>query len=454
MKMEARERNVVKVAGAILLFTLPALVSLPAFAEPNKTDSSRAPSAQFGDRSPMFYTPNIPPGGGSAKKTVPQSEKSPRDEAMKTPEMSFYIARGDADACGPGCSEWIVGDGRFVFGTIDKFRAVLRKAGNRKLPVFFNSPGGEVRAATALGRLLRQRGMTAGVGRTAPSICGGASEEACAAFKRKSEEALHARLSGFGGQCNSACVYSLIGAKTREVPPNAVVGVHAVALTLEVKVLRGPVPSKAKLNAMAKSRLNDVNENLRGYVEEMGIDPELFDISVKVSPNKVRVLTRDEIARFGIDTRKSIESSWSIVGGAQPVLMKTIAEAKTSPGRKYRSSMIVFTCDRGAGRTLIHGREPDSGEDSAIQINAVYGSHNFAFPVNGRTMKIGEMFYVTRSAPVPRDFFKVAEADASFNIMEAADSTQLVRKYSVPDLNKSLDDLEQTCARSTSAQAN
>ena len=150
-------------AGAILLFTLAAL---PAFAEPNKADSARASQTQTGDHRPMFYTPNIPPGGGSAKQTVSQPQKSPRDEAMKTPEMSFYIARGDTDACGSGCSEWIVGDGRFVFGTTDKFRAVLRKAGSRKLPVFFNSPGGEVRAATALGRLLRQRGMTAGVGRT------------------------------------------------------------------------------------------------------------------------------------------------------------------------------------------------------------------------------------------------------------------------------------------------
>jgi hypothetical protein len=444
-----------------LLAGLSALMLTPALAEPNKAGgSSGLPSASpipsgiaAPNGKPVFYTPDIPAGGGSAQKPAPDHKPSAQD-AMKTPPMSFYIAKGDMDACGSGCSEWIVGDGRFVFGTTDKFRAVLKRAGTRKLPVFFNSPGGEVRAATSLGRLLRQRGMTAGVGKSAPIACAGLTEDPCDKLKNKSEEPMPARLAGFGAQCNSACVYALIGAKTREVPPNAIVGVHAVSLTLKVKVLRGPALSQARLKAMARARLSDVNENLRDYVEEMGIDPELFDLALGTSPKEVYVLSRDEIATYGIDTRKSVESPWSIVGGAQPVLMKAIAEAKTTPGKKYRSSMIVFTCDRGTGRTLIHGREPDGTEDNSLLISAVSGERNFSFPLNGRKMKIGETFYLTRSARVPRDFFKLANADASFNILEvgSSDSAQQVRKYSMQDLSKSLDDLEQSCARATVSQ--
>jgi hypothetical protein len=384
-----------------------------------------------------------------------QAKKSPAPDPRDTPPMTFYIARGEPDSCGAGCSEWIVGEGRFVFGTTDRFRAALRHAGNRKLPVFFNSPGGEVRAAISLGRLMRQRGITAGVGKTVPTGCADLPEAACDRLKRKAGDPLPAQFGGYGGQCNSACVYALIGAKTREVPPTAVIGVHAVHLTMQVKILHGPKLSQAKLNAMAKSRLDDVNGNLRDYIGEMGIAPELYEIASKVSPNSLRVLTRDEIARLGIDARKTVESPWSIVGGTRPVLMKTIAEAKNTPGRKYRSSMIVFTCDSGAGRTLIHGRELDSGEGGALLVNAAYGANNLAFPANGRTMKVGELFYMTRSARVPRNFFQAADANASFDILETAggEGARVERKYPVRDLNRSLDDLEQSCSRSTSARA-
>jgi hypothetical protein len=311
-----------------------------------------------------------------------------------------------------------------------------------------------VRAATSLGRLMRQRGVTAGVGKTVPADCAGLQDEACDRIKRRADGPLQARLAGYGGQCNSACVYALVGAKTREVPPTAVIGVHAVHLTLTVKILRGLKLPQAKLNAMAKSRLDDVNENLRDYVKEMGVDSELFDIASKVSPKTLRVLTRDEIARFGIDTRKSVESPWSIVGGTRPVLMKTIAEAKNTPGRKYRSSMIVFTCDSGAGRTMIHGRELESGDGAPLLVHAAYGANNLAFPANGRTMKVGELFYMTRTARLPRNFFQAAEVNSSFEILEAAsgEGPQVERKYPVQDLNRSLDDLEQICAHSTSAR--
>lgn len=403
----------------------------------------------------LTAAPALAGPAGAARKATPQARQLPPQDPRNTPPMSFYIARGEPDSCGIGCSEWIVGEGRFVFGTAERFRAILRHAGNHKLPVFFNSPGGEVRAATSLGRLMRQRGMTAGVARTVPADCAGLQDEACDRIKKKAEGPLQARLSGYGGQCNSACVYALVGAATREVPPTAVIGVHAVHLTMTVKILRGPKLPQAKLNAMAKSRLDDVNGNLRDYVKEMGVDPELFDMASKVSPATLRVLTRDEIARLGIDTRRRVESPWSIVGGTRPVLMKTIAEAKNTPGRKYRSSMIVFTCDSGAGRTMIHGRELDSGDGAPLLIHAAYGTNDLTFPATGRTMKVGEVFYMTRSARVPRNFFQAADAGASLDILEAAGNggPRVERKYPVQDLSRSLDDLEQSCARSTSARA-
>ena len=54
----------------------------------------------------------------------------------------FFLAKGDANACGVGCSEWIAADGTFDAGADDRLRALLKKLGGRKLPIFFHAPGG------------------------------------------------------------------------------------------------------------------------------------------------------------------------------------------------------------------------------------------------------------------------------------------------------------------------
>ena len=95
----------------------------------------------------------------------------------------------------------------------------------RTLPIYFHSPGGLTDNGLAIGRMLRERGMTAGVARTIPKGASGRSEAACRALKR-SGAPLMARWRGINAGCNSSCVYALIGAKVRHVPPGARVGLH------------------------------------------------------------------------------------------------------------------------------------------------------------------------------------------------------------------------------------
>src|SRR5439155_26541203 len=99
------------------------------------------------------------------------------------------------------------------------------RLGRRKLPISFHSPGGNVTASIAIGRLLRERDMTAGVSETVPIGCEGASEQACRTLKQ-SGQVLPATLRSVSA-CNSACVLALIGAKVRYVPPGAQLGVHS-----------------------------------------------------------------------------------------------------------------------------------------------------------------------------------------------------------------------------------
>ena len=71
--------------------------------------------------------------------------------------MIFYLAKGDDDACGAGCGEWIAAEGQIEADTAQRLRAFLNHLGKRKVPIFFHSPGGAGTTSTVMGRLLRER---------------------------------------------------------------------------------------------------------------------------------------------------------------------------------------------------------------------------------------------------------------------------------------------------------
>ena len=49
---------------------------------------------------------------------VLQAQAAPApDKTISTVPMTFFIARGAANSCGPGCSEWIVVEGDFGVGS-------------------------------------------------------------------------------------------------------------------------------------------------------------------------------------------------------------------------------------------------------------------------------------------------------------------------------------------------
>jgi hypothetical protein len=155
-----------------------------------------------------------------------QAAPAPANTISASP-MTFFIARGSANICGPGCSEWIVGEGDLGVGSAAQFRALLSRLGKQKLPVFFHSPGGLVEEALAIGRLMREKGMTSGVGRTKPEGCADEKQKKECDELKKSGKKLDADLLTSAGRCSSACVYALLGGKTRLVSPGARIGVHA-----------------------------------------------------------------------------------------------------------------------------------------------------------------------------------------------------------------------------------
>lgn len=134
--------------------------------------------------------------------------------------MIFYVARGAAGACGPGCSEWIAAEGTVQFDTHKRLIAILDRQAGRKLPVLIHSWGeSNLNVATSLGRILRDRGIDTTAGTTEVQACDGKSDAECFALKRPGGP-LDAKVKAPDALCDLACVLTLAGGvhRSRRVP--------------------------------------------------------------------------------------------------------------------------------------------------------------------------------------------------------------------------------------------
>jgi len=277
-----------------------------------------------------------------------------------TPEaILFVVARGEPDACGPGCSEWIAAEGMFDKDVERRFRDLLLSLNGRKLPIFFNSLGGIIGEARAIGKVLREFRMVASVGKTIPEGCRtmNASGESCRRIMRSSWE-LKAQLRTTSSICHSACVYALIGASFRKVPADSRVGIHASRQTAAsiALSLRPGAPTAEQIYSARKR-----------YVLEMGVDPKLVDMADKIPSHSMHILSRKEIAQFGIETRGIYETGWMPYEDRRPskpmFMLKAITQAKGVDSKEYRTTNLRVTCAvMRPGTRLVYLRELASNE--------------------------------------------------------------------------------------------
>ena len=391
---------------------------------------------------------------------APALAQSPADPARKAdpkeadpPPIVFFVAKGEPGACGPGCGEWIAADGTIDRSAGQRLRVLLDRLGKRKPPIYFHSPGGSVSAAIEIGRMLRAREMTAGVGRTIPQGCDPAQprEGACDAIKRSGRE-LVAKLRTVRTLCNSSCVYALIGAKVREVTAGARIGVHTIAFGEFGQ--DGSVKSKTgALSREDKAKLKAANEYLARYIVSMGIDRDLFEAAAAINHERVRYISRDEIARFGIDRREFHESLWTVDEGPPGplVVVKFLTEKKGKEPKQYRTTKIELACTRARDIRVTFSRELAATDKPASIAVSARGGDFVLPPRRGKPIAgYNDIEMEDRVARVPIAFFEDAAAGDTIEFAEAPDISALDKppprtKLSTGGLRHAIGVLSQRC---------
>jgi hypothetical protein len=355
----------------------------------------------------LFVLAHVTCGAAAAPTdTVPERPATPpttiRDETATVP-IEFYLAHGEANACGPGCNEWIAAEGKVDFKAAQKLHQLVAKLKGRQPPIFFHSPGGSVDGAIALGRYIHRQKLTTTVGRTVPVGCKRDKplEDSCVALKRsgQSGQAVEAEIDSTVAMCNSACVYLVAAGTVRRVPPWVKVGIHDVARDPSRMMMPGR--SEAEEKRIAYGRI-------RYFLRDVGAEESLLAAAAAVPANSLKLLQRDDMVRFGIDRREFGETVWEFADKPAPVIRKRFFVHTDSEKNPYIDGVMAMNCGLGANMGVVFGRQPLASEPASQ-------SEPSTLSIADKSVRFGPAKsnpLYTRVALVPMNTFD-AVADAS-----------------------------------------
>jgi hypothetical protein len=275
----------------------------------------------------------------------------------KMPPIEFYLAKGEADACGPGCNSWIAAEGKIDAGAAQRLRRLLAKLGRPRPPIFLHSPGGAVVGGLELGRLIREQKLEASVAHTIASGCDRDKPDKSCEAQKRAGTALEAQIDPFLAMCNSACVYALAGGAVRHVPPWVKLAIHDV----------GFEAASAPSGAVAREAKQVIHERVREYLREMGIDDGLFRAASAIPFESKRFLAREEVVRFGIDRREFDETAWQVVDKPAPMLVKRYFARTDNDRVRYLDGLVSVSCGALQGFRLGLTREHAVADISAAR---------------------------------------------------------------------------------------
>ncbi|OWV90438.1 hypothetical protein ATY75_14600 [Rhizobium sp. N122] len=239
------------------------------------------------------------------------------------PPMRFILVR--SLLCMEDCPEWISGEGRITSDTPAQLRKILKKIGDRKLPIVLLSEGGEVDAAYAMGRMIRKAGLETAVGGTRLKDCP-AEDMRCDAAVAKDGASLGDTYS-YGAYCFSACPLVFAGGTVRAAPQWAFIGVHQittiyskvrVSYRIEYKIVNGKKTEISRKEVGRKSAGQSSSTKLgkkaaaalTAYLKEMGVSADLIGVMMSATPDKINVVPPEDALRMGLATDVLAYNEW------------------------------------------------------------------------------------------------------------------------------------------------
>jgi hypothetical protein len=369
-----------------------------------------------------------------------------RDQALlakiKQQPLMFFVATGPPSACGTDCNSWIAAEGYFDSDAAKRFRDFLNEPARRQLPVFFNSLGGIASQAVAIGLSMREYRMRAGVARTMPEGCRPAPNlsDACRRQVQSASEQ-KAKLTPGGAHCASACVYALLGASVRQVAPVAELGIHSVRFIWALSSRSPSVPPPST---------DIVDSALRNYMVEMGVDPGLIDAAAKVSPDRMRWLTRAEIAKYGIESRDFYETPWTALQETSSIFAVSKSWSRKDPTGGERTTVIRIRCATPSGYLLAYRSELPLVEANArLEVRLGWDDGDVSFG-SSAALPGGSIFYST----IPDELLQRATSQAKLQVKEMRGPTALGNfNVSAGGLASALKQLQARCNAPEAAAA-
>jgi hypothetical protein len=164
----------------------------------------------------------------------------------------------------------------------------------------------------------------------------------------RSGQDLVSEIDSSGGMCNSACVLVLAGGAQRSVPPWVRLGVHAIGIDLGKTDIRGPLLAAATRSA---------NARIVEFLRDMGIPKALFDASNAIPHESTRFLQRDELARFGLDTREFGEADWRFAEKPIVAIAKGFFVHTGDADLAYPEALLRLSCGAGKSMRLTFARQ-------------------------------------------------------------------------------------------------
>ena len=199
-----------------------------------------------GDQVRPYLPRAMPVAPNRGEPAIPGYDAPLDGEAMGRP-MQFRRAAGDV----------VSAVGRIDIGTATVFRAFLEENGAGVRELVLHSPGGSVRDAIEMSRLVRERGLATRV----PD----------------------------DGYCASACPLVLAGGTARAAGEAAWIGLH------QLYAVPGSVPEVVRDVDRSISEIQRTVAECQQLLVDMGLDPGVWIRAMQTPPDELYVLTPEEL---------------------------------------------------------------------------------------------------------------------------------------------------------------